>query len=69
MAAYVGSIYLQLDTLQKTLLDTIQDRMVLDDGEILSLGEELLVGVNARAEHLPCLRAHLAHLLRHLVCS
>jgi len=60
---------LHLDTLEKTLLDAIQDGMVLDDGEVFRLGKELLVGVDARAEHLACLRAHLGHLLRHLVCS
>lgn len=61
---------LHLDTREKTLLDTVQNGMVLDDGEILRLGEKLLVGVDARAEHLACsLGAHLVHLLRHLVGS
>lgn len=58
---------LHLDIREKTLLDTVQDGMVLDDGQVLRLGEKLLVGVDAGAKHLPCpLWAHLVHLLRHL---
>lgn len=67
MSVYVCSDYLHLDTLQKTLLDTIQDGVVLDDGEVLGLGEELLVGVDAGTKHIRCWGAHLAHLLRHLI--
>jgi hypothetical protein len=58
---------LHLDTREKALLDTFQDGMVLDNGQVLRLSEKLLVGVDAGAEHLACpLWAHLVHLLRHL---
>ncbi len=65
----MGFDILHLDTLEKTLLDAVQDRMVLNDGKILSLGQELLIDVDARAKHLGRLWAHLVHLLRHLTRS
>ena len=43
---------------------------MLNDGEVFGLGEELFIGVHAGAEHLTsALRAHLGHLLGHLVGS
>lgn len=60
---------LHFDALEKTLLDTVQNGRMLDDGEIFRLGEKLFIWVDAGAKHLACLRTHLGHLLRHLVGS
>merc|ERR1712137_1119179 len=45
------SMNLRFDTRQETLLDIVQDRVVLDDSQVLSLGLELLVGVLTGASH------------------
>lgn len=58
-----------LDTREQPGLYIIEDGVVLNDGEVLHLAEELLVRVDTRAEHLLLCRAHLAHLLCHLVGS
>jgi len=60
---------LYLDTLQETLLDAVEHRIMLNNSKVLSLTKKLLVGINTGAKHLTCLRAHLAHLLRHLACG
>ena len=65
----MGLDILHRDTLEKTLLDAVQDRIVLNDGKVLGLGQELFVDVDARAKHLARLGAHLVHLLRHLACG
>lgn len=41
---------------------------MLDNREVLGLGLELLIGIDAGAEHLGR-RAHPSHLLSHLACS
>ncbi len=61
---------LYIDTPQKTLLNAVEHRIVLDDSKVLGLGEELLVGIDTGAKHLGSLsRSHLVHLLRHLACG
>lgn len=62
------TIYLRLDTLKKSVRNVIQHRVVVDDGKVLSLGLELLVGVLARSTHGI---GHLLslHLLRNLAGS
>lgn len=57
---------LYFDTLEKTLLHPVEHGIMLNDGEVLGLGEELLVRVRAGTKHLRLLGAHLAHLRRHL---
>lgn len=57
-----------LDTFKKPVLHIVEDRVMLNDGQVLRLAEELLVWVDAGAEHLlTLLGTHLAHLLSHLV--
>lgn len=58
-----------LDTPEQPALHIIEDGVMLNDSEVLHLAEELLVRVDTRAEHLLLCRAHLAHLLSHLVGS
>lgn len=54
---------------EQSVLYLVQDRVVLNDGEILHLGQKLFVGVGIWPKHLGSLRPHLAHLLSHLVRS
>lgn len=50
------------------MLYVVENGVVLNDGQIFRLAKKLLVRVDARPEHLrSLLRAHLAHLLGHLV--
>lgn len=65
----LSSMNLRLDTLKQTVLDVIQDGVVLDNGQVLRLSLELLVGVLARAAH--GVHRHLlrGHLLSHLACG
>jgi len=65
---YTHFPYLQLDTLNKSLLHAVQDRVMLDNSKILSLSEELLVGVYARTKKLSWLRSN-SHLLSQLIGS
>lgn len=62
--------HLSLDTLQQSILDIIKNGVVLNDSQILRLTEKLLVWIDAGPKHLrTLLRAHLTHLLSHLVGS
>jgi hypothetical protein len=65
---YTHFPYLQLNTLNKSLLHTVQDRVMLDNSKILSLSEELLVGVYSRTKKLSWLRSN-SHLLSQLIGS
>lgn len=57
------------DPFEQPILHIVEDGIMLNDGKILGLGQKLLVGIYTRAKHLRLLRAHLTHLLRHLVGS
>lgn len=60
---------LRLDTLKKALLDVIQDGVVLNDRQVLSLSLELFIRVLAGTAHRVHWHLLGGHLLSHLTGS
>jgi hypothetical protein len=59
----------RLDTLKQSLFDAIQDRVMVDDRQVLRLCLKLLIGIGAWTKHVRSLRTHALHLLGHLTSS
>ena len=60
---------LRFDTRQQTLLNIIQNRVVLNNVQVLSLGHELLVGILAGTSHHGVGHLLRLHLLGNLASS
>jgi len=49
------------------LFDAVEYRVMLNNSQVLGLGQELLIGINTWTKS--CSGIHLAHLLCHLACG
>jgi hypothetical protein len=58
---------LRPDTREQPLLDVVQNRIMVDNRDVLRFGLEKLVGVLPGGKHVGLLGAHLPHLLGHLI--
>ena len=66
---FARSMNLRFDTRQKTFLDVVQNRVVLNNIQVLNLSNELLVRVLARATHHRVGHLLGLHLLGNLASS